>query len=442
MGCRKFVDPGLPRTQLNGDAVFASDVTATGAMLALYSQMEGQGIGYALIANTGLSSDELRNHSALIDNNDLANNNLSPENGITYNSWSNFYKFIYQCNLLLEKLERSHGVSEGIRQQLQGEAMFTRAFCNFYLLQLFGKIPLVTASDYTISSLSSRQEIEVVYAAIKEDLQQAKLLLDENYKTSTNGISTERVRPNKFAVEALLARVCLYQSKWQQAEASATSIISKSTVYQLESNLNNVFLKATKEAIWQWMAVAPRYNTFAGGQLILTSTPSSVSLQPAFLNVFASSDNRKANWTKSITVGSNTYFYPFKYKVGINASSITEYSIVFRLAEQFLIRAEARLQQDNLAGAESDLNMVRIRAGLLPVSSLTRQALSDSIDKERRRELFCEFGDRWINLKRNPAMDAIMTAAKGSNWATTDRLYPIPQTELIRNPNLDQNPGY
>ena len=137
-GCRKFVDPGTPRTQLNGDAVFTSDVTATGAMLALYSQMEGQGIGYAMIANTGLSGDELRNHSALIDNNDLANNNLTPDNGVTYNSWSNFYKYIYQCNLLLEKLEMSPGVSEGIRQQLQGEAKFTRAFCNFYLLQFFG----------------------------------------------------------------------------------------------------------------------------------------------------------------------------------------------------------------------------------------------------------------------------------------------------------------
>ena len=121
---------------------------------------------------------------------------------------------------------------------------------------------------------------------------------------------------------------------------------------------------------------------------------------------------------------------------------ITEYTIVLLLAGQFLIRAEARAMQHKLTQGESDLNTIRLRAGLSAVSGLNQAALLDSIQAERKIELMFETGDRWINLKRTQTINGVLTPIKGSNWNETDQLFPIPQTERLRNPNLSQNPGY
>jgi hypothetical protein len=115
---------------------------------------------------------------------------------------------------------------------------------------------------------------------------------------------------------------------------------------------------------------------------------------------------------------------------------------VLRLSEQFLIRAEARVRLDKLAEGSADLSVIRQRAGLSALSGLTKPALLDSIQLERKFELMFENGDRWINLKRLNTANMILAPLKGTNWNTNDQLYPIPQTERLRNPNLSQNPGY
>src|SRR5690606_34695087 len=120
-----------------------------------------------------------------------------------------------------------------------------------------------------------------------------------------------------------------------------------------------------------------------------------------------------------------------------------EYSVVMRLAEQYLIRAEARAQQGNLAGpngAESDLDMVRNRAGLDDVVGMGKNALLDAIMRERRVELFTEFGHRWLDLIRTGRADSVL--ATKPDWDAQDKLWPIPQRELDTNPNLTQNDGY
>lgn len=440
--CKKFVEPGNPRTQLTTTTVFSSDATAIAAMLAIYSQLEGTGFAHSTIANPGVSADELRNHSVLPESLELAANNINPTNIITYNAWTGFYRYIYQCNAILEQLEKSTLLTAAVKSQLKGEALFTRAYCNFYLVQLFGKVPLLTTTDYLLNSLAAREETNVIYEAITNDLVNAGQLMDENYRSATNGNSTERIRPNKAAASALLARVYLHRNMWAEAEAASTDVISRASLYQVETNLNNAFLRTSKEAIWQLMAVVPRYNSYTGAVMILTTTPTQVSIHASFLTSFAAADLRRSSWIQSLAVGANIFYYPTKYKVGQTGAAITEYSTLLRLAEQFLIRSEARLQQDNLAGAESDLNRIRSRAGLATISGLSKPNLADSIVMERKRELFCEFGDRWLTLKRTGRADAVMSAFKGSSWNTADQLYPIPQTELIRNPNLTQNPGY
>ena len=114
---------------------------------------------------------------------------------------------------------------------------------------------------------------------------------------------------------------------------------------------------------------------------------------------------------------------------------------MFRLAEQYLIRSEARAQQNNLSGAASDLNTIRARAGLGVTPAATQADLLLAIEKERWVELFTEMSDRWFNLKRTGRIDAVLSLTK-PQWQSFQALYPIPTTEITANPKLLQNPGY
>jgi hypothetical protein len=161
-------------------------------------------------------------------------------------------------------------------------------------------------------------------------------------------------------------------------------------------------------------------------------------------------DLRLSNWIGHVTADNITYYYPNKYKISVGPFAVTEYEIVFRLAEQYLIRAEARAQQNKLTGvnsASSDLNMILSRAGL-PVTTATSQTgLLNAILLERQKELFTEWGHRWLDLKRAGKIDAVMSVVcplKGGTWSPYKSLYPILQSEIDKNPGMtgQQNPGY
>src|SRR5438552_17436425 len=110
-----------------------------------------------------------------------------------------------------------------------------------------------------------------------------------------------------------------------------------------------------------------------------------------------------------------------------------------RLAEQYLIRAEARTQENNISSAQTDLNVIRSRAGLGPVTASDKASLLAAILHERQVELFTEWGHRWFDIKRTGTVDATMTVVtsqKGGTWNTNQQWYPIPQSELQNDVNL------
>jgi hypothetical protein len=121
--------------------------------------------------------------------------------------------------------------------------------------------------------------------------------------------------------------------------------------------------------------------------------------------------------------------------------------MLLRLAEQYLIRAEARAQLNNVNGAQSDLNTIRSRAGLSIIMPNDKNTLLDAILHERKVELFTELGHRWFDLKRTGHVDAVMSIEapkkiNGMGWKSYQQLYPLPLTDLQRDQNLVQNPGY
>jgi hypothetical protein len=291
----------------------------------------------------------------------------------------------------------------------------------------------------------------------------AQNLLNSNYVDATDtAASNERVRPNKSVATAMLARVYLYMGKYDSAENEATQVISN-TAYKLINPLtpnNYAFTKNNSEAIWQLSTPIPASLNGAtqdGYFYILSSTPSNFALDTTFVNSFEPGDQRRAIWVGSYTTSTTpkvTYYYPYKYKINNkngSATNIVEYVMVLRLAEQYLIRAEARAQQKNFSGSVDDLNVIRNRAGLPNLadsSSTALPALLKAILRERQVELFTEWGHRWFDLNRMGAVDSVMGTpvnkcrTKGGTWNDNSKLYPILASDIQNDPHLVQNSGY
>jgi len=121
---------------------------------------------------------------------------------------------------------------------------------------------------------------------------------------------------------------------------------------------------------------------------------------------------------------------------------------VLRVAEQYLIRAEARAHLNKLNDAIDDINVIRARASLGGLPYLQEQnGVLDAVAKERQIELFAEWGHRWFDLKRTGKIDSVMSQITpqkigGGMWNSYQQLYPIPRGEMISDPNLTQNNGY
>lgn len=439
IGCDDFVAIDPPKDELVTASVFTDDGSATAVVLGMYSQMISS-LGFAggyynsVTVTSGLLADELfsfRPPDAFYEN------ELTPDNqAIDIHLWNEAYKYVYTCNVLLEKLPASEHLSTPVKNQLEGEARFIRAFCYFYLTNLFGDVPLHLGTDYNENSSASRTSINVVYDQIITDLQAAQTLLAEDYSWSEG----ERTRPNKWAATALLARVYLFFENWKEAEIQATAVLSNTSLYSLNEDLNSVFLKNSEESIWQLQPVRPRLNTLEAFWFIpVSSPPTSVGLTNDLLNAFEPNDGRFEAWVNSISDGEQTWYYPYKYKVRIS-SELIEYSMVLRLAEVYLIRAEARAQLNKIALGLEDLNRIRNRAGLTESDAVSKNELLEAVYNERRLELFTEWGHRWLDLKRTAKADQVLGYKPG--WDTTDVLFPIPLNELLRNADMIQNPGY
>ncbi|HWW41891.1 RagB/SusD family nutrient uptake outer membrane protein [Pedobacter sp.] len=465
--CRKLVEVDGPATSVSSKNVYSNDATAIGAITSLYVNLSN---GNPIIPQeingisgvAGLSADELDYYSGA-GNQALAvyyQNSLSSLN-VSSDFWGTTYQRLFLVNSALEGLESSSGLTPLVKQHLMGEAYFMRAFYYFYLVNLYGDVPLVLSTDYTVNAVIKRTLKAVVYDQIVADLKEAQKLLGNGYLkgdgiTEYSSGSEERVRPNKWAAIALLARTYLFMKRWADAEATATLVLSNHTFFQLEA-LGNVFLKNNREAIWQLQPTAVGYNTSEAKVFVIPdggpSGDNPVYLSNELLKDFETGDQRGDRWVGSVNANSTVYYYPYKYKVkpsGINAV-VTEYSTVIRLAELYLIRAESRAQLGNLSDAISDVDGIRHRAGLPLIKNtnpnVNQEGLVALILKEKRIEFFAEWGHRWLDLKRTGKVDEVMgkvTPKKnnGAAWKSYQQYYPISSFELQSNRNLTQTVGY
>lgn len=443
--CSDFVEVDLPKNQLPSDAVFEAPETAEIALKSVYGKMRQNGLlsgGFnGLSSLMGLYTDELDLYS--ISSPPLLtyhNHTLLETDPIALSWWNTTYNQIYSANAVIEGVENSASLALVDRDQFKGEALFIRAYLHLLLVELFGDIPYITTTDYIQNTRVARMPRALVYDQIITDLTLARDLLPDT------DISGEKVRPYAAVADAVLARAYLYTEQWALAEAASNRVIAEFGT--LEPDLNKVFLKESSETIWQFKPSSDGVNTSEGSAFIFISgPPNNIALSNSLVNAFESDtlvqpvDQRRLLWIKSVS-NIGTWFHAFKYKERASTASSVEYSIQLRLAEQYLIRSEARAHLENIPGAQDDLNRIRNRAGLGNTTATNVNALLEAILQERRVELFTEHGHRWFDLKRMGKAAEVLAPIK-TGWRNTDILLPIPVVELQLNPNLlPQNDGY
>jgi hypothetical protein len=462
-GCKKFLQIPLPTDKISGTSAYTNDKSGAASInyilgnLTILGNFDGaNGIGYL----TGLYSDEIKNYSLKFDPTRFYQNAIAVNN--TNKVWVDFYNHIYNCNLAIEGLKNTTSVLPN-RNQWIGEALVLRAYLYFNLVNLYGDVPLAITSDYRINNTLSRSPKADVYKQMISDLIEAQSLLSAEYRNASSSLTTERIRPNKLTATALLARVYLYTENWAKAEEQASILINDKADFALPT-LDQAFLSASKETIWAFAVEstsAEKHNrdltlysfnvpaVIPPGETL--SKYSSAIMSNSLFSAFEPGDQRLVKWsyTSSNSVVApavaDVYHLFSKYKSTVNR---VEDIVLFRLAEQYLIRAEARAKQNKLTGiggAKEDLDAVRIRAGLAGTTANTNTDMLAAIAKERRTELFTEMGHRFFDLKRTGEINTVMAIeapVKGGTWNAQKQIWPIPSSEIFANPNLTQAPGY
>lgn len=357
---------------------------------------------------------------------EVDNNNILPENGSIGAIWAICYDGINVANNVIAKVPTIENMSEDERNTALAELYFIRALNHFNLLNYFGAIPLKLTPTRGVSDLDvPRVPVNDVYAKIIEDLTFASVYLPS---------SGDKTRATKYTAKAMLARVFLYKGDYAQAAAMATEVIEDGN-YTLLPNFADVFADdESSESIFEIYFSQTERNRIAEYNFPHSlNGRREVGPSESLLAAYETNDER---YTSSIAFeGSEAY--AIKYD---DLSLGTENVIVIRLAEMYLIRAEANTKLNgDINTIKDDINTIRQRAGLNSTNALTYPQLLTAIEKERRVEFAFE-GQRWFDLVRTGRAIDVLPNVNNSNQT----LFPIPSDEIQtnNNPGMFQNPGY
>ncbi len=462
-GCSKILDKS-PKTEIDashlGDST--SSITAAQAeklLAGCYTSMVNDNEEYFVL-------DRVTNGDVVSDNcyagGDNPNNfqldlfTTSSINDNVKRDWADLYTVIGKVNETIKQVTNSTdpALTAVRKNQMLGEARFLRAFCYFDLVRLWGAIPLMLAPANTSSTQTvfnsvtvPRVSVDSVYMAITADLDFAL----QNVRD--NGAVSEKQTITKGIVNAVLAQV--YATKapadWNKVLQYCNAAIPNYALLSDYANLWDNNHKNNSESIWEF-----NYPGWANGFGNWTvdqyrswnfSNPTN-DLVNTFIAEGDSIRYHASIAYKNVT-GSSYPHWPSNHLAMIN-KSIDDKSnaYIIRLPAILLLKAEALTASGDLAGAAALVNQVRARVGLPAKTAASAAEMNLIIEKERRLEL-CFEGYRWFDLLRTGRAMAVMQAQKDENGQNLNYnikpyrlVFPIPQTEMDRNPLLVQNQGY
>ena len=435
--CSHLLDPA-PIDLLTDDVVLNEPKDVPNVEIGLYSAFRP--IIPGVVISGDCTADMLQYNGTFTQYRELCTKQITSANASVSSLWGSIYHTIYIANFILERLPTVAGVRTADRNRVLGAAHFLRGYAYFIALYTFGGVPKVTTTSIEANRDIARATADEILSFIQDDYAEALNLLPQ---TPTN-----TAYAGQFTVKAALAKLNLYLSNWGEAEANATDVI-QSKLYSLDTAFSTVVTKDfPEESIFEvgyTLFDDPGTNNniglnnlFVGRREIIPSNETVLALASAESGDRFSTISFNANNLK----GSDNGWSVAKYGT---ADQDNNNVMVFRLAEMYLIRAEARAEQGNVTGLGSaleDVNKLRDRANAPLIASVSQSQMLLLIEKERLYELAYE-GHRWYDLVRTGRANVIMPVFS-SNWKDTYDLWPIPQRELLYNHALvgHQNPGY
>ena len=490
-GCKKFLEEHDP-SNLTTDNYYTIPDHAEAAIAAAYSNTRFIGGGAGIFAQnfqmldavTGTAKTETGQNTDL---NNLLGLSYNADNVFIRNWWNGLYGVIAQTNLVLEKVPGINPMDVSQKSKILGEAKFLRAWSYFYLVRLFGDVPLITKPVTTGSPdfLPSRTSKEQVYTQIVTDLTEAE--------TAAIPMAETTGRVSLGAVKSLLAEVYLTMagqplnkgaSHYHLAATKANEVIA-SAAFSLFPTYNDIHALANENKqehifeIQYLVGVADNPNqtcllpNFKDVSAYGTEIGSEVPTNQ-FYNSFEAGDNR--------TVDRQGFFYTSYYDQGylalknlsapyifkhfdiiahgtLGTKGTTQSSLNWpqiRYAQVLLTYAEAQNEVGGpTAAAWNALKLIRDRAGLTTpaIGTFTQATFREAIWRERWHEL-CYEQITWFDMVRlrkvyvesSQGFDNFVGHKFPDNNATlADKhlLFPLPLAEMQNNPNLTpQNPGY
>jgi hypothetical protein len=360
------------------------------------------------------------------------------DNSFVAGYWATSYNIINRANNILSALD-VFGSDTGTRAVVEAEARFLRGVALFNLVQVFGKayndgspssnpgVPIVLVPTRTADETLQvpRNTVAEVYTQVLADLNAAKAALP-----NTNGFYA-----NTFVASAMLARVHLVMGNYAQAAAEANRVIT-SNRYSLFASITGNYVRTANgsETIFAIQNTATVFNNdMAVFHAPLPYGRADIQVLNPHLTNYETGDVRGTLFIATGRGRMSTKYASSNSTVDPRRTNIT----VLRLAEMHLIRAEANVRTGGSVGAPAltDVNAIRARAGLAPLTAVT---LADVL-KERRNELIFE-GLLYSDMKR---LQINSQGASGAlPWNSNALVFPIPQREMLVNKQLTQNPGY
>lgn len=297
MSCDDMLDVDLPGNIVPRDGVFDSPEAIEAAVKGMYAEnFFVQGIyEYILPLYLSIAADESYHN---LPNNynfeELRTNTYSPSNSYVGLLWSYPYASTLLSNDLIESLSRTAVISEEKKRHYTGEAKYFRAYNYFVLVNLFGDVPWVKSANIRETALQPREPKENIISGpegIVDDLKYAETALANSDNSNAHITGA--------AASALLARVYLYHGDWADAEAKAGEVIGTSGC-ELEADLDNVFLRSSKETILRASSAAAMPSYVGRAYLgVLLLNGSYFRLTGDLVNSFEDGDLRREKWLKN-----------------------------------------------------------------------------------------------------------------------------------------------
>jgi tetratricopeptide (TPR) repeat protein len=430
--CKKFLEV-QPKDSVSDSQTIVDRASAETAVRGIYRALSADNYyGVNFVSVGYLSGDNIQWTGSQSIVQQFIDHNVKADNATVSGIWLAIYTTINRANYVIAKLP---GVTDATlttseRNQLLGEAYFIRALCYFDLARTWGGVQIVTTPTISATDKNGikRSTVEQTYAQVLSDLNAAEPLLP--LPTAQNP-----VRANKETVYALKARYYLYQKDWTNAENYATLVLGDTQNYSLLKPYSAWFANnvvGTKESVFE-LSYSATYTNGHRGQWQPPANSGTRQWAPnstflALVNDPTIGGNRSALVAKT---SAGLWYGNLYYR-----SPATDPAYIIRIAEEYLIRSEARAQLNKLGDALTDLNAVRDRAGLTATTAVSQADILLAIENERRIEFALE-GHRWFDLVRTGRAAAVLGVTD-----TKKNILPIPVDQLNVDPALTQNPGY